>query len=493
MTTNTHDETIQSEKLARILERKENLTRAIKSSEERIDEKIASLMAAGFISNEIDSEPLIQTRTASLINTKQNDIFSEIDLSDDDALDQAVRSSKPASRLAFSNDDPFDPFEAPISLADENDEVPTLSKVLGHSPDFDKAADNLSFDEILLQTKPIDITDGLTETKPDLEQIKPDLEQTIEPVLDKVEREKTSPKIKKDSKRASQEKAKPKRLYQAKTAPTGKDMILPSFLFILGIIACGVFLVGFSANFNFIDYSVLFILLTCMIFTIALPYGMSLFFMALITVSYGLLIIVSTLSFNLPFSGYQFAWLIIIPLILFGNILLIQRIRELYHFKKDLEAQISAYDVMDQSLGLTTEKTYYKDLKDAMDRASVNETTLAVEMISISHLPTLRAMNGPRIWDEILYKTLKIIKKHSYSTHLIYVLEGNVFSIIMENTSMKNQLMINQSIRNDFEALISDFDVIDVPVSLKVAAIPYSREISNPFDYRALGFKHLDH
>lgn len=491
MTITTNDETIQSEKLAHILERKENLKTKIETSEKRIDEKIACLMAEGFISDNTSSEADKETMTASLVNTPQNDIFSEIDLSDDDALDQAVRTSKPASRLAFNNEDPFDPFETPITFDPENDEVPTLSKILGRSSEFDKKTDDLDFDQMLLQAEPT--SEDAAPTLPEVKQTRPDLSEPSQPVPETIPAEKNTPKLKKDSKKSSPEKAGPKRLYQAKPRPTSKDMILPSLLFILGLIACGVFLVGFSANFNFVDYSVLFILLTCMIFTIALPYGVSLFFMVFITVGYGLLIIVSSLYFKLPFSGYQFAWLIIIPLLLFGNILLIKRIRELFHFKKDLEAQISAYDVMDQSLGLTTEKTYYKDLKYAMDRASVNEITLAVEMISISHLETLRAMNGPRIWDEILYKTLKIIKKHSYSTHLIYVLEGNVFSIIMENTSMKNQMMINQSIRDDFDALIATFDMIDVPVSLKVAAIPYSREISNPFDYRALGFKYLDH
>ncbi len=516
MTININDETIQSEKLALILEKKENLKTKIESSEKRIDEKLASLVADGFISNEINLEAAMEKVNASLKDPHQDDIFSNIDLSDDDALDQAVRTAKPASRLAFTSEDPFDPFEPPLPLDTHkeddtipddtipddiipddiipddiipDDEIPTISKVLGRSLDFDKETVDLDFDQTHSQTKVIDKIDKAKETTP------PAAQQTapITPPLTESKTEEAAPKRKKDPKKPSPKKTDLNRVYKAKAKPQSKDMILPSFLFILGLISCGVFLVGFSANFNFIDYSVLFILLTCMIFTIALPYAVSLFFMLLITVGYGILIIISTLYFKIPFSGYQFAWLLIIPLILFGNILLIKRIRELYHFKKDLEAQINAYDVMDQTLGLTTEKAYYKDLKDAMDRASANEIILVVEMISISHLDTLQAMNGPRIWDEILYKTLKIIKKHSYSTHLIYVLEGNVFSIIMENTSMKNQLMINQSIRNDFEALIAEFEMIDVPVSLKIASIPYSREISNPFDYRALGFKHLDH
>jgi GGDEF domain-containing protein len=103
-------------------------------------------------------------------------------------------------------------------------------------------------------------------------------------------------------------------------------------------------------------------------------------------------------------------------------------------------------------------------------------------------------MNGSRLWDEILFKTLKIIKKHCYSSHLIYILEGNVFSIIMENTSTKNQTLINQAIQSEFKALIASYDSVDddSAIELKIIAVPYSREIASPFDYRALLFKHLE-
>lgn len=188
---------------------------------------------------------------------------------------------------------------------------------------------------------------------------------------------------------------------------------------------------------------------------------------------------------------YQLGWIIVIPLILWSSALLIKRIRELFTAKRALEGQIASYDILDEGPGLTIEKAYYKDLKSAMDRAVVGETILVLEMISISHLETLRSITGPRLWDEILYKTLNIIKKHCFSTHLIYVLEGNIFSIIMENTSMKNQLMINQGITEDFNAMISDYNAIDVHVGLDITPVPYSREITNPFEYRALGLRHL--
>ena len=180
-----------------------------------------------------------------------------------------------------------------------------------------------------------------------------------------------------------------------------------------------------------------------------------------------------------------------IPMLLWSSALLVRKIRELFHFKKNLEQQIASYNNLEESPGLTIEKAYYKDLKYAMDRASRGETILTLEMITIRHLEELKTMDGSRLWDEILYKTLKIIKHHCYSTHLIYILDGCVFSILMENTSVKNQLLINQEITDAFNALISEYQAIEPDVKLNIAAIPYTRDITNPFDYRALVLRHL--
>ena len=159
-------------------------------------------MAEGFISAEINSEVKPEPMADPVTNNNQNDIFSEIDLSDDDALDQAVRTSKPASRLAFNNEDPFDPFETPIRFDRENDALPTLSKVLGRSADFDRKTDDLDFDEMLLQTK--ELTDDLSPTIPDLKQTTPDFDEPSPALLDTSPAEKSSPKIKKDSKKLLQ-------------------------------------------------------------------------------------------------------------------------------------------------------------------------------------------------------------------------------------------------------------------------------------------------
>ena len=195
---------------------------------------------------------------------------------------------------------------------------------------------------------------------------------------------------------------------------------------------------------------------------------------------------------EVPFELYQIGWIVIIPLLLSSSTLMIKKVRELFEFKKALERQIVAYDNLEESPGLTIEKAHYKDLKYAMERAARGETILTLEMSSISHLETLKSINGSRLWDEILYKTMKIIKQHCYNTHLIYILDGHIFSIIMENTSVKNQLLINQGITEAFHALIAEYDAIDAEVKLNIAPVPYSRDITNPFDYRTLGLRHLN-
>jgi PleD family two-component response regulator len=237
---------------------------------------------------------------------------------------------------------------------------------------------------------------------------------------------------------------------------------------------------------------VVFILFTCLIFTIAMPYGASMFFMALLLCSYIALSFISIFYLGVQFELYQIGWMIVIPLVLSSSALLLKKVRELFNFKKVLENQIASYDKMEDATGLTIEKAYYNDLKYAMDRASKGETTLTLEMITICHLDTLKSMNGNRLWDEILYKTLKIIKQHCYSTHLIYILDGSVFSILMENTSVKNQLLINQEITDAFAELIKEYDSIDADVTLDIAALPYTRNIANPLDYRALVKRHLN-
>lgn len=473
------DASHQNEKLNSILQKKQHLEANIEDYEKRIDEKITSLVADGIIP-EKNAENSNHTQeslpTMPIIKQSEpDDIFSTIDLSDDAALDQAVLSSKPVSYL---------PAETSELKADN-------STFLLASDDDTLIISNADKNSRLNNDLQEEIFEEAAEVRPPVTQ-----EATAEALLkEEPEEELKTDEIIAEVDAQNHQSAKEKKVASEPAVPPKlQDILFPAFLFMLGIIACSVYFIGFSQNFSFIDYSILFILLTCLIFTIALPYNASIFFMVLITIGYGLFIIFSTLTIKIPLEAYQFGWFLLIPLTLTGSALLVKRIREVYRFKKDLETKLSSYDTLESSPGLTAEKAYYKDLKQAMERASKNETVLLLELVAIPHLSTLRSMNGSRLWDEILFKTLKIIKKHCYSSHLIYILEGNVFSIIMENTSTKNQTLINQAIQSEFKALIASYDSVDddSAIELKIIAVPYSREIASPFDYRALLFKHLE-
>ncbi|WKY48259.1 diguanylate cyclase [Eubacteriaceae bacterium ES3] len=486
----TIDVSLQNEKLNNILHKKQDLEATIEDYEKRIDEKISSLVADGFIPEKGHvSENIIELEESApvvqpIIEQEQEDVFANIDLTDDAALDQAVLKSKPVSYLPESSQEPSFNESLIFSVSDDEDLNPEIL------PENEHAEVNFALEEPTTEVTAAPAEQAsvtLTEAESSNEQseklLEPEQEQTENSEIFETEKPKQNRKVK-------EKRTDSNPLLQPKI----QDILLPAVLFILGIVACSVYFIGFSSNFSFIDYSILFILLTCLIFTIALPYSASIFFMVFITVGYGLFIIFSTLYIKIPLAAYQFGWFLLIPLTLTGSALLVKRIREVFLFKKELENQISSYDSMESSPGLTAEKAYYKDLKQAMERASKNETVLVLELLAIPHLSTLRSINGSRLWDEILFKTLKIIKRHCYSSHLIYILEGNVFSIIMENTSGKNQALINQEIQNEFKQLLVSYDSIDDDsgVELKIISVPYSREISNPFDYRALLFKHLE-
>ncbi|KNZ41942.1 hypothetical protein [Acetobacterium bakii] len=511
-----NNEKIQPTKLDIILKKKQGLDATIQEYETRIDEKLATLADNENTSQEINAN--IFEMSTSDHSLPEDHFLSGVDISDDAALDQAVLNSRPfatgGNQLAFNGNtlidekDNIDSSAEPIFSEDiEDEELPTLSKILGRSPvapnkiedvpvEELKTIENtiIPYPELIQEDSPSEI---VPEPLPEIPTFTEDI--ATEPIFPEPLAEKVNPvKPKQTSPRKSNKPSHSKEILdeQKKTQASPKklnliDMVLPLILFITGLVAFGAFLILFSHDFSFVDYSILFILFTCLIFTIAMPFSASIFFMILLFCSYIVLTLISIFYLEVPLEMYQLGWIIVIPLILWSSALLIKRIRELFTAKRALEGQIASYDILDEGPGLTIEKAYYKDLKSAMDRAVVGETILVLEMISISHLETLRSITGPRLWDEILYKTLNIIKKHCFSTHLIYVLEGNIFSIIMENTSMKNQLMINQGITEDFNAMISDYNAIDVHVGLDITPVPYSREITNPFEYRALGLRHL--
>lgn len=526
-----NNEKIQPSKLDIILEKKQYLDATIQDCQIRIDEKLASLIDDGFISKEMNPE--LFDRNFQDSSLPIDNFLSGVDISDDDALDQAVLNSHPfenrSKRLAFDGDlladktsvlnAVFENKTKTIAAEDEDDEeLPTLSKILGRTMPF---ADQLEEKPMELDkpTKP-EVTVASVANQPDLGRDShlsdsrtqkqatiehPDItELFIEPEIkippdiknENVAIPAVSKKNKTKMKKEAPVKNKEKPVKTAAINPAGKKpslkaMIMPLVFFFFGLMAFVAFLILATPDFNFIDYSVVFILFTCLIFTIAMPYSASVFFMVLLLCSYVALSLISIFYLEVPFEFYQTGWIIVIPLILWSSALLIKKVRELFNYKKTLERQIASYDELEESPGLTIEKAYYKDLKYAMDRAAKGETILALEMITICHFDSLKSINGSRLWDEILYKTLKIIKMHCYSTHLIYILDGNVFSILMENTSVKNQLLINQEINDAFNAMILANEAIDVEVKLSFATVPYTRDITNPFDYRALVLRHL--
>jgi len=533
-----NNDKIQPSKLDIILEKKQNLDATIQECEIRIDAKLASLIDDGFISREVSAEVF----EAAIQDPYQpgEHFLSGVDISDDDALDQAVLNSRPfetrTNRLAFDGDrltsqpsqlNELAGFSTPIGEIEDDEELPTLSKILGRTTPYAYESERTaSISRVSIESNVADQSTSntvdailksrfseMTEPQPPPEAVleaqnpapPPVLKQAPEthpdkPILtvDAPVKEKPLPPEK-----GKPAKTKDKATKQQKTKPTKKtnlsplkkpsftDMVPPLVFFFMGLMVFGAFLIFTASEFNFIDYSVVFILFTCLIFTIAMPYGASIFFMILLLCSYVVLSLISVFYLGIPFEFYQVGWLVVIPMILWSSALLIRKVRELFHFKKNLEQQIASYDNLEESPGLTIEKAYYKDLKYAMDRASRGETILTLEMITVRHLDELKTMNGSRFWDEILYKTLKIIKTHCYSTHLIYILDGSVFSILMENTSVKNQLLINQDITDAFNALILEYEAIEPDVKLNIASIPYTRDITNPFDYRALVLRHL--
>jgi len=533
-----NNDKIQPSKLDIILEKKQHLDATIQECEIRIDAKLASLIDDGFISREVSAD-VFEAAIQDPYEPGEH-FLSGVDISDDDALDQAVLNSRPfetrTNRLAFDGEgltnqpsysNEMTGFSTPFGEIEDDEELPTLSKILGRTTPYayesertasisgatiesataDPATAN-SVDAILnsrfsemdeSQPSPEAVSEGQTpspppvlEKAPEVRPNKPILNVTA-PVQEKPRPPGKGKSQKNKDKATKQKKTKPtkKTNHSPLKKPSFTDMVPPLVFFFMGLMVFGAFLIFTASEFNFIDYSVVFILFTCLIFTIAMPYGASIFFMILLLCSYVVLSLISVFYLEVPFEFYQIGWLVVIPMILWSSALLIRKVRELFHFKKNLEQQIAHYDNLEESPGLTIEKTYYKDLKYAMDRASRGETILTLEMITVRHLDELKTMNGSRFWDEILYKTLKIIKTHCYSTHLIYILDGSVFSILMENTSVKNQLLINQEITDAFNALILEYEAIEPDVKLNIAAIPYTRDITNPFDYRALVLRHL--
>ncbi|AFA47559.1 putative membrane protein [Acetobacterium woodii DSM 1030] len=533
-----NNDKIQPSKLDIILEKKRNLDATIQECEIRIDAKLTSLVDDGFVSKEMSPE-LFETTIQDSSYQPSDHFLSGIDITDDDALDQAVLNSRPfekrSSQLAFNGDLLSSqtsrhyetiPSRPSVNEDDDDDELPTLSKILGRTtPYADDVTETLPDPEIALETaestrlndidekitnsqlsaadKPETVSGNVFETKNIT--IQPELEKTNDlqnqppslPSEDQINKKTKLVELDKKKKpNVSPNKPKQTNTRKKDSKPTIKkpslaSMVPPLVFFFMGLIAFGAFLIFATSDFNFIDYTVVFILFTCLIFTIAMPYGASVFFMILLLCSYVVLSFISVLYLEIPFQLYQIGWLVVIPMVLLSSALLIKKIKELFHFKKHLEQQIASYDNLEESPGLTIEKAYYKDLKYAMDRASRGETILTLEMITVCHLDELKSMHGSRLWDEILYKTLKIIKNHCYSTHLIYILDGSVFSILMENTSVKNQLLINQEITDAFHVLIKQYEMIDVDVCLDIASLPYTRDITNPFDYRALVLRHF--
>lgn len=526
-----NNDKIQPSKLDIILEKKQHLDATIQECEIRIDEKLASLIDGGFISHEVKSDFF----EAAVHDSYQpgEHFLSGVDISDDDALDQAVLNSRPfetrTNRLAFDGDrltyqpsqtNDLTGFSTPVGEIEDDEELPTLSKILGRTTPYAYEAERTaSLPKISIESATTDpaIPNSInarpnsrfsetenTESPPETALETPNSDQPSEllkapPItLEEPVPEKPLPSGKEKPAKTKTKATKPKKSKTTKKTdhsplkkPSLTDMVPPLVFFFLGLMVFGAFLIFTASEFNFVDYSVVFILFTCLIFTIAMPYGASIFFMILLLCSYVMLSLISVFYLEVPFEFYQVGWLVVIPMILWSSALLIRNVRELFHFKKNLEQQIAHYDNLEENPGLTIEKAYYKDLKYAMDRASRGETILTLEMITVRHLEELKTMNGPRFWDEILYKTLKIIKTHCYSTHLIYILDGSVFSILMENTSVKNQLLINQEITDAFNALILEYEAIEPDVKLNIAAIPYTRDITNPFDYRALVLRHL--
>lgn len=532
-----NNDKIQPNKLDIILEKKQLLDATIQECEIRIDAKLASLTDDGFISREVSSDVF----EASIQNPYHpgEHFLSGVDISDDDALDQAVLNSRPfetrTNRLAFDGDHltnpspppkPMGGFSTPIGEIEDDDELPTLSKILGRTtpyafeserttaipkasveptttelpqPNTVDAILNARFSETEHASPPAgSVLDAQIPTQTP----EPEFTQLIapeQPVLaTETPAHKKPPPLPKKTETTQAKTSKEKKIKSEKKAnqstlkkPSLTDMVPPLVFFFMGLMVFGTFLIFTASEFTFIDYCVVFILFTCLIFTIAMPYGASIFFMILLLCSYVVLSLISVFYLEIPFEFYQVGWLLVIPMVLLSSALLIRKIRELFRFKKNLEQQLASYDNLEESPGLTIEKAYYKDLKYAMERASRGETILTLEMITIRHLDELKTMNGPRLWDEILYKTLKIIKTHCYSTHLIYILDGSVFSILMENTSVKNQLLINQEITDAFNTLILDYESIEPEVTLNIASIPYTRDIANPFDYRAQVLRHL--
>lgn len=531
-----NNDKIQPSKLDIILEKKQNLDATIRECEIRIEAKLASLTNEGFISGEVNPDVL----EATIQDPYQpgEHFLAGVDISDDDALDQAVLNSRPfetrTNRLAFDGDrltnqpsqlHELAGFSTPIGEIEDDEELPTLSKILGRTTPYtyesertssiamasieSQAADpslpntvdailNSRFGDSEQTPSPPTTAVDTPSSAPPPEPPKTPASQPDKPILTTAaavqEKPRTPGKEKPEKtkdKAAKQKKNKPVKKTTPTIKPSLADMVPPLVFFFMGLMVFGAYLLFTASEFNFIDYSVVFILFTCLIFTLAMPYGASIFFMILLLCSYVVLSLISVFYLEVPFELYQVGWLVVIPMILWSSALLVRKIRQLFHFKKNLEQQIASYDNLEESPGLTIEKAYYKDLKYAMDRASRGETILTLEMITVRHLDELKTMDGSRLWDEILYKTLKIIKHHCYSTHLIYILDGCVFSILMENTSVKNQLLINQEITDAFNALILEYEAIEPDVKLNIASIPYTRDITNPFDYRALVLRHL--
>lgn len=606
------------DKVDLILEKKYALDKTIHEYEKRIDEKLASLAENELPPPKLNT--LAPTPFIQKVSIPDEHYLSGIDISDDEALDQAVLNSKPFSppgnKLAFEDGQLAE--EAPPSLTfpeilnpEEDDEIPTLSKILGRVPDrsvtlttpkgniarentlgfssteasldpqttplgsmsiSQEIPEDASFLEInpldlstlekedpssgeaFTQETSLDSSDGEAQDPVNLLIDEPlasvkskgssPLEEapipkefletplSEEPVLKKrIPNEKTlmeEPPTKKESFSINppneipplkEEKPSEKedyesviyeplkeRIHKTKSQPQKKhevvsdvhrggfplkNLAVPTLLFVLGIIALGGFLIFASPSFTFVDYSVLFILFTCLIFTIALPYSAVIFLMLLLLCSYTALTLISVFYIGVPFELYQLGWIIIIPLVLWSASLLVLKIKTSFSQKNALVNELVSFETLEEASGLTIEKAYYKDLKNAMDRATKGETILVLEMMTIAYSDAIKPIIGPRLWDEILYKTLNIIKKHCFNTHLIYILDGHIFSVIMENTSMKNQLMINQGIIESFNVMIKTYDSIDISIELDIASLPFSREIKNPFDYRSIGTRLL--
>ncbi|URN83827.1 hypothetical protein [Acetobacterium wieringae] len=260
-------------------------------------------------------------------------------------------------------------FSTPIGEIEDDDELPTLSKILGRTtpyafeserttaipkasveptttelpqPNTVDAILNARFSETEHASPPAgSVLDAQIPTQTP----EPEFTQPIapeQPVLaTETPAHKKPPPLPKKTETTQAKTSKEKKIKPEKKAnqsplkkPSLTDMVPPLVFFFMGLMVFGTFLIFTASEFTFIDYCVVFILFTCLIFTIAMPYGASIFFMILLLCSYVVLSLISVFYLEIPFEFYQIGWLLVIPMVLLSSALLIRKIRELFRFKK---------------------------------------------------------------------------------------------------------------------------------------------------------------